>query len=518
MRFLLLLALCLSALVLHGVVVRAASGVQSTMGIVNGKGEVRLDPSVQHIPLQPELQQLRPPPARIPAAFDIFVGLSVFRDGYRCAKTIFTGFKRARNPDRLYFGVVDQVNEGDDKCIVEFCKMAAAEWPEYGACRFREHIRIDERTADASRGPTLARHYQQKLLRNEEFCLQLDSHSIFTNNWDENIVADWKQINNEMAVLTTYLHHIHDFVDDDGNNHVPGSLPHLCTTIRGGNGLVRNEGASMISGSKIPQLTALWGAGLSFSKCHAERRVLVDSHTLWMFDGEEFLRSSHLWTYGYDLYSPSPLGSVVYHNYSKAPARFENVKVDQKQKEKETEMGNNRFKLIVGQPFKGPVDALEMDKFAYGTVRSFQTYLNFSGVTFEEGKTDQASCEQLHWVPYEKPEEVEKIVGGGWALYPTPQEPEPPRNHVEPMAEDPENDGPVEPQLQDKHAEHGAGGDEPKEAKLREEPVGGVPSGADKADAVAGSGGVFYMVFFVGVFAYVAFSNEDLRRQCGSRN
>lgn len=294
---------------------------ESEMGIINSKGHVKLDPSVQHIPLDPSQTHLRPPPPRIPDNVDMFIGLSVFRDGYRCAKTILTGFKRATHPERIYFGVVDQVNPGDDKCIDEFCKMSEAEWPEKGECPYRDQVRIDEHLADDSRGPTLARHYQQKLLRKEEFCLQLDGHSIFTNKWDEYLVAEWTRVNNEMAVLTTYLHHIHDFVLENGDNKHPNSLPHLCTTIRGGNGLVRNEGASMIGGSKFPQLSALWGAGLSFSKCHAERRVPIDSHTLWMFDGEEFLRSSHLWTYGYDMYSPSELGSVVYHNYSKVPAR-----------------------------------------------------------------------------------------------------------------------------------------------------------------------------------------------------
>lgn len=299
----------------------ATESYESEMGIINSKGNVKLDPSVQHIPLTASQTHLRPPPPRIPDNADMFVGLSVFRDGYRCAKTILTGLKRATHPERIYFGVVDQVNPGDDKCIDEFCKMAKAEWPEKGECPYRDHVRIDEHLADDSRGPTLARHFQQKLLRKEEFCLQLDGHSIFTNKWDENLVAEWTRVNNEMAVLTTYLHHIHDFVLENGDNKHPNSLPHLCTTIRGGNGLVRNEGASMIGGSKFPQLSALWGAGLSFSKCHAERRVPIDSHTLWMFDGEEFLRSSHLWTYGYDMYSPSELGSVVYHNYSKVPAR-----------------------------------------------------------------------------------------------------------------------------------------------------------------------------------------------------
>ncbi|KAG3236969.1 hypothetical protein PI124_g18025 [Phytophthora idaei] len=179
--------------------------------------------------------------------------------------------------------------------------------------------------------------------------------------------------------------------------------------MRGGNGLVRTVGASMIGGSKMPQLEALWGAGFSYNKCHAEKRVPVDSHTLWMFDGEEFLRASRLWTHGYDMYSPSKLGTVVYHNYTTVPARFESIPVDHKRKDKEEEMGTNRFKVLVGQPFEGRVSTIELKKYGFGKVRSFQQYLGFSGVTFEEGKKDAESCEQLHWVPYTNATEVERV-------------------------------------------------------------------------------------------------------------
>ncbi|GMF23648.1 unnamed protein product [Phytophthora fragariaefolia] len=409
MRTLLLAALL-------GTLVAAKSGFESTMGIVETNRSVKLDPSVQHVPLEPSLRHLRPPPPRVPQDATLFVGLAVFRDGHRCGTTIFTGFKRATTPQNIVFGVVDQVNPSDQKCADEYCAMAQKEW---GECRHRDQIRVDERSAIESRGPTLARHQQQNLIRDEDFCLQLDGHSIFTTGWDENLLKEWAGIGNEMAVMTTYIHHIHDFVAENGDNVPPKNLdlPHLCTTMRGVNGLVRTVGASMIGGSKMPQLEALWGAGFSYSKCHAEKRVPVDSHTLWVFDGEEFLRASRLWTHGYDMYSPSKLGSVVYHNYTSVPARFEGLPVDQKIKDREEEMGINRFKLLVGEPFEGRVSTIEMDKYGFGNARSFQQYLGFCGVTFDEGKKDAESCEQRHWVPYTNATEVEAIVGGGWKLY-----------------------------------------------------------------------------------------------------
>lgn len=398
----------------------------SRMDIVDGGGQVILDPSVQHIPINPAQTHLRPPPPVIRRPLlesDIFIGLSAFRDGYRCGKTIFTAFKRATNPERLYFGVVDQVTDTDLKCLDEYCKMATAEWPDKGACPYMDHIRVDRRDANLSRGPTLARHFQQKLIRDEEFCLQLDAHSLFTNKWDEYLLAEWARIGNEMAVMSTYLHHMHDFIKPNGDNTYPGSYPHLCTTTRPkANHMVRNVGASMITGAKFPQLQALWGAGLSFSKCHAEKRVLIDSHTLWMFDGEEFLRASHLWTHGYDIYSPSEFGCVIYHNYTSVAKRFESVKVDAAVRDRERIMAENRFKLIVGEGFQGLVDTLEMDKYAFGKARTFDEYKGFANITFGDGSVTSNSCNQLHWVPYSNPSEVERVVGTGWTMYPPPTE------------------------------------------------------------------------------------------------
>lgn len=59
---------------------------------------------------------------------------------------------------------------------------------------------------------------------------------------------------------------------------------------------------------------AIWGAGLSFSKCHAERKVKVDPHTPNIFDGEEFSKAMRYWTYGYDIYSPHRV--YVLHDYN----------------------------------------------------------------------------------------------------------------------------------------------------------------------------------------------------------
>ena len=60
-------------------------------------------------------------------------------------------------------------------------------------------------------------------------------------------------------------------------------------------------------------LAAMWGAGLSFHRCHAEINVPVDPYLDNVFDGEEGSRGIRFFTHGYDVYSPHRV--LVTHDY-----------------------------------------------------------------------------------------------------------------------------------------------------------------------------------------------------------
>ena len=400
--------------------------------------DIYLHPEVQHIPLDPSLKDLRPPPPRLlpEAQRTFYVGTSAFRDGYRCGKTVFTALSRASNPERVRIGIVDQVFEDDIRCVDAYCERARRHWNittskkpttttssnnninDYNDdCPYRSNIRVNVKNASESRGPIVARHHQQQLLQDEEFCLQVDCHSIFTNDWDKYMVEDWQDVGNEMAVLTTYPHNIHNFVNENGDNNRPSALPYICGVKRGARGLVRNKGATLISNMKQVQLGAFYGAGFVFSKCHAEKRVPIDPNSLWIFDGEEFSRSSQLWTAGYDMYAPTGKGLAVYHNYTAVPVRYFSLKVDPGVRNREEEMGANRVKLHIGMEFAGNVNTSEYSKyFSNSKVRTLEQYFNFSSVPVNNDPWPNNTCKQLHWVPYSYPEDVEKLLPG-WTLY-----------------------------------------------------------------------------------------------------
>lgn len=275
----------------------------------------------------------------------IFVGVAAFRE-HRCGRTLFDAYAKAVNPRRVYFGVVDQLLASVDdqmSCLDDFCslikdalavgshmhlnRLDAAERSAVDSrngnddqerkkrkCLFANQVRVNRQNAFYSRGPTYARHLQQLLLRDELFCLQVDAHTLFAKRWDELLVQDWLLLRNEHAVLTTYLPHIDQIDVQEPEDSATQVVPHLCKTVLGGGGMERNAIASAARSLPRPKLTPLWGAGLSFSKCHAEIAVPYDPHLDHVFDGEEFSRALRLFTWGYDNYTPHR--NRVFHDYN----------------------------------------------------------------------------------------------------------------------------------------------------------------------------------------------------------
>ena len=67
-------------------------------------------------------------------------------------------------------------------------------------------------------------------------------------------------------------------------------------------------------------LAAMWGAGLSFHRCHAELNVPVDPYLDHVFDGEEGSRGIRFFTHGYDVYTPHRV--LVTHDYVSSNTRI----------------------------------------------------------------------------------------------------------------------------------------------------------------------------------------------------
>jgi hypothetical protein len=75
----------------------------------------------------------------------------------------------------------------------------------------------------AAKGPVWARSLSRKILGNEEFCLQIDAHMEFVQDWDEKLKHEWAATGNEFGIIST----VPPPLGEKGKN-VEKNIPLLC--------------------------------------------------------------------------------------------------------------------------------------------------------------------------------------------------------------------------------------------------------------------------------------------------
>ena len=157
----------------------------------------------------------------------IYVGIASYRD-FECRTTAEDIFRRAKNPRRIRIGVVDQIVDGEDVRCDEPLK-PCEEDPEQGLCKYKNQIDVFQMDARLSVGPVFARHIGYRMYRGEYYATQSDAHVSYTQNWDADIIDQFHQSQNEMAVLTTYLTDVQGSIDENGRSKRK-TRPIMCNT------------------------------------------------------------------------------------------------------------------------------------------------------------------------------------------------------------------------------------------------------------------------------------------------
>jgi len=296
------------------------------------------------------------PPHSIPnSSTPIHLVISAFRDGPRCARTLGFALMKARNPDRIFFEVMQALNltVGDISCESEFKKNQLKEFckkrPDMASCEksVLQRFKVWTIPLDHGMGPA----HQRGLLNQERtfdssdaMCITTDSHMDFLPGWDNVTSQEWLKANNEFGVLAVYPF----AMAENQTTAYADNYVDLCGyTIE--NGVPRGKQGSFQNrkeGAK-PYFTMNWAAGFSFHRCHADSNVPVDVNLKWVFTGEEFDRAVRLWTHGYDIYLPQV--TTVYHDYGNAHQDFWQFG-DAQQREKDQENSRKRLSALFRIP------------------------------------------------------------------------------------------------------------------------------------------------------------------------
>jgi hypothetical protein len=234
--------------------------------------------------------------------------------------------------------------------------------------------------------------------------MAIDSHLIFVPKWDEKLIDQWEQTENENAIITVYPKATDHWFNRDADDKVQ-----LMCQAR----IETEDPDSMIQYGTIiwldrkdvpkPRLMSQLAGGFNFGNCKQAKEVRNDPYTPYLFHGEEYSRAARLWTSGYDFYTPNE--DVVYHWYETRKVVWER---DWGKRWAIQQLSKRRIRHSLGLPVTAEdFDRTDIDKFKLGTKRTFEQWKEFSGIDptakFVGKGVDQFhNCKELKLVPFNK--------------------------------------------------------------------------------------------------------------------
>jgi len=242
----------------------------------------------------------------------IFVSIASYRDS-ELIPTLKDMFRHATYPEKLHIAVCWQDNENYEIfeqagfVLQHYSKISGREVATYSVKR----ARVDIITVHyfASQGASWARSLAEAFFEDEDYFLQIDSHSRFIPGWDEEMIAMLRdlQTHSPNPIISAYP-----------PGYTPGlgeeeSKEHRCARL-----IFReydSKGIPMLSSKSFEATMPVRGnylaGGFIFAQGHFVKIVPNDPHIF--FAGEEIAMAVRAFTHGYDVYHPHK--PLLWHFY-----------------------------------------------------------------------------------------------------------------------------------------------------------------------------------------------------------
>jgi len=295
----------------------------------------------------------------------IFIQIASYRDP-QLITTVRDALDKATHPENLSFGICNQYCDDDpwraDEVFVG------------------NQFRVIEIPYQESRGACWARRKVQELWQGEEYALQLDSHHLFAEGWDETLIDMYNRCPSDSPIITGYVPQCP--VDGEAFcEELYEMLPHFeldrvilqfKPSIRSDSGLKRHM---------------LWSGHFMFTEGAYCEKVPYDTDLY--FIGEEITMAVRSYTSGYDMFYPDK--PCVWHEYGRAmrPKHWSDHKV-------EDDVNTAFFTLdaVSKKKVKQILYGEDVNSCGLGSVRTLKDYENAAGLSF---KNSYVSTEAMNF-------------------------------------------------------------------------------------------------------------------------
>tara|TARA_Y100000389_G_scaffold182902_1_gene199901 strand:+ start:992 stop:1879 length:888 start_codon:yes stop_codon:yes gene_type:complete len=229
----------------------------------------------------------------------IFVSIASYRDKL-CSDTIKSLYENAKYPKNIYLGICQQNKINDDDCLK-------------GLDIDNSRIKIIRIPHTEAKGPTYARYLCANLWNQEEYFLQIDSHTKFVKNWDIKCILSIKKLKkiSNKPVLSHYPRNFNDYKNYDKNKKF--KLSYIKHFYYNKYNIIKYDGARIIDTKNSFIKTPFVTGCMLFAESSFLKEIPFDPNLDYLFTGEEILHSLRFYTYGYDVYIPNQ--NILFHYY-----------------------------------------------------------------------------------------------------------------------------------------------------------------------------------------------------------
>ena len=324
----------------------------------------------------------------------IFISIASYQDPL-LVSTIFSAYENAENKNDLIFSICDQ----SDNMI------------DINGITFSDQIHYDHVDPLFSKGPCWARHRAQSFFNEEDFFLQVDSHTQFAPKWDSIFIKELEKIsaNQEIdeyfkkPIITSYPRSFKVLDFEKGLFELQTGDKHTqVITYRKDSLFLKGSFSRQIGiPTKHTDIThaILLAAGCIFTKGAFVKEIPYDPN--YYFYGEELSLAMRAFTNGYSFFHiPDVPLFHLYTDTSDIPRKLHwDPEDDQKRAVKWTELDKkslNRLDDLFADKVEEPL--------SLGKERSLEDYALISGIDLKnnlvldiEKATESSFLESLDW-------------------------------------------------------------------------------------------------------------------------
>jgi glycosyltransferase involved in cell wall biosynthesis len=294
----------------------------------------------------------------------IFIQIASYRDP-QLIPTLKDCIEKAKYPENLVFSIAWQHSTDDA-------------WDNLDEYKNDSRFKVIDIDYKESRGACWARNKLQQNYTDEEFTLQLDSHHRFIENWDDELIGMYEQLQNkghDKPLLTSYISSYDPNNDPGGRVMVPWKM-NFDRFIPEGAVFFLPASIDNYKELSEPIPARFYSAHFAFAGGSFVKEVPHDPE--YYFHGEEISIAVRAYTWGYDLFHPHKI--IAWHEYTRQ-GRTKQWDDDKTWYDKNNVSHLRNRKLF---EMDDHVKDIDFGVYDFGKVRTVEDYERYAGLSFKK--------------------------------------------------------------------------------------------------------------------------------------